>query len=110
MVEHNLSVSLNHHVPIFKRTLTGWGSMFGRKPLPPPVTSSVLGHVTLLYGPRALFGMAVPVSVCVHYRSSVSETEVNPSPHLTFSYLEGHGFFSALKQTGASSHASCDLK
>lgn len=25
MVEHNLSMSLNHHVPIFKRTLTGVG-------------------------------------------------------------------------------------
>lgn len=105
MVEHNLSMSLNHHVPIFKRTSTGLGggSTLGLRPLPPSVTSPVLGHVTLLSGPRALSWMAVPVSVCIHYRFSASETEVNP-PHPPLHsdlFLPGRNFFfSALIQTG----------
>lgn len=54
MVEHNLSMSLNHHVPIFKRTPPGVGGGGGgvhvgsqTSPPPPPVTSPVLGSCDL---------------------------------------------------------------
>lgn len=107
MLEHNWSMSLNHHVPIFKRTPTGLGGWGGPRwvsdPLPPPVTSPVLGHVTLLSGPRALSWTAVPVSVCTHYRFSTSETEVNPPPPHSDLFLPGRKVFFFLllyKQAG----------
>lgn len=101
MVEHNLSMSLNHHVPIFKRTSTGLGggSTLGLRPLPPSVTSPVLGHVTLLSGPRALSWMAV-LSAYTTDSPHLRQRSTPPPPHSDL-FLPGRNiFFSALIQTG----------
>lgn len=122
MVYHNLSMSLNHHVPIFICTVTEWGGLllftymwvaitngavasvevflyhelsivtilvlFMSGLTPPPVTSPVLGHVTLLYHLGA--SVAHPLFLYVLYttnalhkidtwcRQKLSEQETQP--------------------------------